>query len=1587
MASCEEMLMGIFDTRNRIVRQLKEQQQLFDQALHSSLLLRGMQPPAWLSGARATTGFGDRCHPGSKEDLVPGLLIPPHKQTANSSVGFCYRSEAPYSTVTHDFNKEFITENMSAVMRGDIWKPNGNGICNDNPNGDPPPETSAVHSEVRIAPDRSLEKITRSRSRQRALEQRNSEKKREGDENKTAVIENTGRVTPSRFACQQPDIRVNSMDPLKYQKGSGTEKAVHPLNSKEGPIGDEKIRCRILGCGSSQRNRATQQTHDENVCAPCVLTSVEIAEFAEEQPVHGSMFIIQPKELVFDDVEDFSKKDKCPDLDEKILDNGLLEKNNDVPLKSASLANVEESSEQTQREEASGEDFPISKSSQIRISFMDVSEGNMVHDDFPSAGQLPEVRKLVDSPNIQPPDDGGCSDLQQRIDDSMSNKKASDSSQKEVADTTNKRKVTEGDLSEVNPETSRFSSSDHLGFGNLSDSANLQSREQGASVGTGRRITRSMSSCFLNGGGNTQRQMASTTEKYLGDKSMVQTEAISYVSSDGNQNRGISSLRKRFQKVDEFVDSNSLQVRDLDFSLKDMVQETMGIAPSRVSSDGNQNHGVSSSRKQLQKVDNFVDSNSFQVRDLNSPLKDMAQETMGIAPCDTVDESVLKVSPKYCTRGSKASYFLRSHSLTHQRNVVAYRTTRSDGNKARRYSQGSKLSEKSMKNVHDLSRPAYWMQPNNDNQLNPKAITSPSITGGDLRIQNEVAESASGISEAVVDSHDGPSNQVHAGQLNLDSRFEAHRSTEQSDTDRPQSLPLSRTACSPIFSEEVEYGLKDLSASTPKALQKALAASSHGTEFEEQVKGDCDPPPMDQQGSGTGTVVLDNKCSSPTDHQLQIDETGPQSMNVDYSLVEKASSCGSEMYNSGDAEEDSEDKQPCSPGTGFVSPSCHTSRTSFRHTLDYSSKHSSAFGVDDSLPVFEGFSVGLPIVCGEPPVMEGSKLYDYLDFSSFKSTLDGPQICKSTSFLTPRPNASSKNKIHSTPDIYQSLPNGLLEHMKSSLLCNVENPKHVGTTAGENGIFHEICCDSALRWMDGSLRGSYCDSTFGSDAKLQRGIRSPAASTPAAGKFSERILLKSDSSSSGKQFKNPELTCFRIEEEETSMNDENGHMDLDDLSEVPPKQNFSGMNMPENAVASISMLHHGSSEVNDDGEAVSHRSGAKRDEMQISFEGKVSGNEKYDDDRKNLMDDDKENRCASFCAGKSEKVSNFLPKRASKPKLSGNVRSGNGSQAANGKDRKLNNIVVNVSSFIPLIQQKKPVPAKREVKVKALEAAEAAKRLEEKKEIERKMKKEAAKLEREKLMLENLKQMEEQRRREEEKKQKRKADLVKRQQREEEEKREKERKRKLVEESRRQLRLAEEKELQHKVDKDEIKRKDAKRQKVEKGREGIGQIKTAFSGTGKGGAGDAAPSEHVRGEWETVAIPNDKLTGTSSQASVDKRGSSGIGETEEPQYEISPYRGSDDEDDEEDDASRRKSIPPWARKENLIPILCRQQHVDPDEIFPSVKGCNLNEVLGSNSFSRYRDRNGRGESGCWMNDSFTQHEEYQYKLKMGYVKL
>ncbi|GLJ15925.1 hypothetical protein SUGI_0263170 [Cryptomeria japonica] len=79
-----------------------------------------------------------------------------------------------------------------------------------------------------------------------------------------------------------------------------------------------------------------------------------------------------------------------------------------------------------------------------------------------------------------------------------------------------------------------------------------------------------------------------------------------------------------------------------------------------------------------------------------------------------------------------------------------------------------------------------------------------------------------------------------------------------------------------------------------------------------------------------------------------------------------------------------------------------------------------------------------------------------------------------------------------------------------------------------------------------------------------------------------------------------------------------------------------------------------------------------------------------------------------------------------------NVRAGSNfaSQISPRISQKPSNILCNVKSFIPLVQQKQAAASimtgKRDIKVKALEAAEAAKRLEEKREQERKMRKELA---------------------------------------------------------------------------------------------------------------------------------------------------------------------------------------------------------------------------------------------------------------------
>lgn len=102
-------------------------------------------------------------------------------------------------------------------------------------------------------------------------------------------------------------------------------------------------------------------------------------------------------------------------------------------------------------------------------------------------------------------------------------------------------------------------------------------------------------------------------------------------------------------------------------------------------------------------------------------------------------------------------------------------------------------------------------------------------------------------------------------------------------------------------------------------------------------------------------------------------------------------------------------------------------------------------------------------------------------------------------------------------------------------------------------------------------------------------------------------------------------------------------------------------------------------------------------------------------------------------------------------------------------------------------------------------------------------------------------------------------------------------------------------------------------------------------------------------------------------------------------YEISPYKSDFESEDEEP----KKPVPEWARGRALTAQLVAQMYVDPDEVFQQhAKTCSLDEVfalgpadgrIGKHDFNR------RSSSGNWFEDRVTWKEEMGYKKAMGYI--
>ncbi|CAH8381811.1 unnamed protein product [Eruca vesicaria subsp. sativa] len=322
--------------------------------------------------------------------------------------------------------------------------------------------------------------------------------------------------------------------------------------------------------------------------------------------------------------------------------------------------------------------------------------------------------------------------------------------------------------------------------------------------------------------------------------------------------------------------------------------------------------------------------------------------------------------------------------------------------------------------------------------------------------------------------------------------------------------------------------------------------------------------------------------------------------------------------------------------------------------------------------------------------------------------------------------------------------------------------------------------------------------------------------------------------------------------------------------------------------------------------------------------------------------------------GRADPGRNLRPpsSRFSKAKLSCNSSLASLGPRLQDKEPRHNNIVSNITSFVPLVQQQKPAAAiitgKRDVKVKALEAAEASRRMAEQKENERKMKKEAMKLERARLEQENLRKQEMEKKKKEEERKKKEAEMAWKQEMEKK-KKEEERKRKEFEMADKKRQREEDKKL-----------KEAKRQRVaemqRQQREADAKLQEAEKEL-KRKAMDAKikAMKELKEEQGNARIREVRLKSNSSDDTNASRSSReddlkvirNIGKMSEESYDISPYKCSDDEDEEEDDddMSNHKFVPSWASKSNILDSVISQQNRDPDITFPAKSFRNITQVL------------------------------------------
>ncbi|XP_042420703.1 uncharacterized protein LOC122008874 isoform X1 [Zingiber officinale] len=496
---------------------------------------------------------------------------------------------------------------------------------------------------------------------------------------------------------------------------------------------------------------------------------------------------------------------------------------------------------------------------------------------------------------------------------------------------------------------------------------------------------------------------------------------------------------------------------------------------------------------------------------------------------------------------------------------------------------------------------------------------------------------------------------------------------------------------------------------------------------------------------------------------------------------------------------------------------CSTTNVDSCNLHTYSSVRYDMEDIHEFMPEFEGFSIGTS------PTLEN----DVYSNSGFPPLSLNVQRSSLISLVTPTTAVIGNYKINKLPDVLHSLPDGFLENVK------LNDPLYIHNDYGEQVRTNERAKASLHSSSESAFDFSFMESSYSQSALSSSDSFDWASSkpplTPPIGKLSSRRVTGKSASSSQKLATNPELVCFRIDEDSTTLEDNecsdelgiSGHgtcsKQVKALDDREPLKDVSSRYRNAQNSCPLSKFIAGSTSV-------------QSLDTKFSCATEINVQSSLGSSYTSSMDQmgDIENQCFSVNGDIDRNMAKSLSNRSSEPEINTKKGGRNLSQASIQKGYKPSNIVSNVSSFIPMIKKKQQATTtkgKKEIKVKALEAAEAAKRLEEKRQNEREVRKAAAKLERERLEHEKQlkqKQLEEKRRKEaerleHEKQLKQKQEEEKRRKESERLEHEKQVKQKQEEEKRRKEaeRVEHEKQLKQKQE-EEKRRKEAERLEHEK---------------------------------------------------------------------------------------------------------------------------------------------------------------------------